>query len=75
MATIVGGMDMVAQSIACKSRYHFNARCEKLVQHLFSVHLLTSLLLLVSKKPHIIVATPGRLWDHLESTKGFRYVE
>ncbi|KAF2398355.1 putative ATP-dependent RNA helicase [Trichodelitschia bisporula] len=40
-ATIVGGMDMVAQSIA------------------------------LSKKPHIVVATPGRLLDHLESTKGF----
>src|ERR1700761_225635 len=40
-ATIVGGMDMVAQSIA------------------------------LSKKPHIVVASPGRLLDHLESTKGF----
>lgn len=40
-ATIVGGMDMVAQSIA------------------------------LSKKPHIVVATPGRLLDHLETTKGF----
>jgi ATP-dependent RNA helicase DDX47/RRP3 len=25
----------------------------------------------LGKKPHIIVATPGRLLDHLESTKGF----
>lgn len=38
-ATIVGGMDMVAQSIA------------------------------LSKKPHIIVATPGRLLDHLETVR------
>lgn len=38
---IVGGMDMVTQSIA------------------------------LAKKPHIIVATPGRLMDHLENTKGF----
>ncbi|KAJ5157433.1 ATP-dependent rRNA helicase rrp3 [Penicillium canariense] len=38
---IVGGMDMVPQSIA------------------------------LGKKPHIIVATPGRLLDHLENTKGF----
>merc|ERR1712000_750174 len=40
-AVIVGGLDMVPQSIA------------------------------LSKKPHIIVATPGRLVDHLEKTKGF----
>ncbi|CAO1630783.1 unnamed protein product [Parajaminaea phylloscopi] len=40
-ATIVGGMDMMTQSIA------------------------------LSKRPHIIVATPGRLQDHLENTKGF----
>ncbi|OMJ28727.1 ATP-dependent rRNA helicase rrp3, partial [Smittium culicis] len=38
---IVGGMDMMTQSIA------------------------------LSKKPHIIVCTPGRLQDHLENTKGF----
>lgn len=25
----------------------------------------------LAKKPHIIVATPGRLMDHLENTKGF----
>ncbi|KAI0273564.1 DEAD-domain-containing protein [Gloeopeniophorella convolvens] len=38
---LVGGMDMVSQSIA------------------------------LAKKPHIVVATPGRLKDHLENTKGF----
>lgn len=40
-AVIIGGMDMMSQSIA------------------------------LSKKPHIIIATPGRLQDHLENTKGF----
>lgn len=40
-AVIVGGMDMVSQSID------------------------------LGKRPHIIVATPGRLLDHLENTKGF----
>ncbi|XP_074647196.1 putative ATP-dependent RNA helicase DDX47 [Tubulanus polymorphus] len=40
-AVIVGGMDMMGQSLA------------------------------LAKKPHIIIATPGRLVDHLENTKGF----
>ncbi|TRY67916.1 hypothetical protein TCAL_02936 [Tigriopus californicus] len=38
---LVGGMDMVEQSV------------------------------LLGKMPHIIVATPGRLMDHLQNTKGF----
>lgn len=40
-AVVVGGLDMVSQSIA------------------------------LGKKPHVVVATPGRLLDHLEKTKGF----
>ncbi|KAH9857042.1 DEAD-domain-containing protein [Lenzites betulinus] len=40
-ATIIGGVDMMAQKVA------------------------------LAKKPHIVVATPGRLNDHLEETKGF----
>ena len=40
-ATIVGGMDMMAQAVA------------------------------LAKRPHVVVATPGRLQDHLEKTKGF----
>lgn len=40
-AVVVGGVDMMAQSIA------------------------------LSKKPHIVIGTPGRLVDHLEHTKGF----
>lgn len=40
-AVIVGGVDMMAQSIA------------------------------LSKKPHVVIGTPGRLVDHLEHTKGF----
>ncbi|KAI9487244.1 MAG: P-loop containing nucleoside triphosphate hydrolase protein [Benjaminiella poitrasii] len=40
-AVLVGGMDMMSQSIA------------------------------LSKRPHILVCTPGRLQDHLENTKGF----
>lgn len=40
-AVIVGGMDMLQQSM------------------------------MLARKPHVIVATPGRLLDHLENTKGF----
>ncbi|XP_033755876.1 probable ATP-dependent RNA helicase DDX47 [Pecten maximus] len=40
-AVIVGGIDMMTQS------------------------------LMLAKKPHVIIATPGRLVDHLENTKGF----
>lgn len=40
-AVLVGGMDMMTQTVA------------------------------LAKKPHIIIATPGRLIDHLEKTKGF----
>lgn len=40
-AVIVGGIDMMTQS------------------------------LMLAKKPHIVIATPGRLVDHLENTKGF----
>jgi ATP-dependent RNA helicase DDX47/RRP3 len=41
VAVLVGGVDLLEQSVA------------------------------LAKKPHIIVATPGRLVDHLENTKGF----
>ncbi|KAF5888622.1 putative ATP-dependent RNA helicase DDX47, partial [Clarias magur] len=40
-AVIVGGIDMMSQS------------------------------LVLAKKPHVVIATPGRLIDHLENTKGF----
>ncbi|XP_073500238.1 probable ATP-dependent RNA helicase DDX47 [Phyllobates terribilis] len=40
-AVIVGGIDMMSQSLA------------------------------LAKKPHVVIATPGRLIDHLENTKGF----
>lgn len=41
VATIVGGLDMVAQAME------------------------------LTKKPHVVVGTPGRIVDHLENTKGF----
>ena len=40
-AVIVGGMEMMTQSLT------------------------------LAKKPHVVIATPGRLVDHLENTKGF----
>ncbi|KDQ60742.1 hypothetical protein JAAARDRAFT_55480 [Jaapia argillacea MUCL 33604] len=42
-------------------------RCTVLVGGLDMISQATSL----AKKPHIVVATPGRLNDHLENTKGF----
>lgn len=27
----------------------------------------------LGKKPHVVVATPGRILDHLERTKGFSF--
>ncbi|XP_010557163.1 PREDICTED: DEAD-box ATP-dependent RNA helicase 10 isoform X1 [Tarenaya hassleriana] len=27
--------------------------------------------IVLGKRPHVIVATPGRLWDHMSDTKGF----
>jgi ATP-dependent RNA helicase DDX47/RRP3 len=44
-----------------------NVKCATLVGGMDMVPQAISL----SKKPHIIVATPGRLLDHLENTKGF----
>jgi len=41
VCVVVGGVDMMTQSIS------------------------------LAKKPHIIVATPGRLFEHLQETKGF----
>jgi ATP-dependent RNA helicase DDX47/RRP3 len=41
-ATIVGGMDMMSQSVA------------------------------LSKRPHVIVATPGRVMDHLKYLVSFQ---
>ncbi|KAE8146300.1 ATP-dependent rRNA helicase rrp3 [Aspergillus avenaceus] len=38
---LIGGVDMISQSVA------------------------------LGKKPHVVVATPGRLLDHLENTRGF----
>lgn len=43
-AVLVGGMDMMTQTVA------------------------------LAKKPHIVIATPGRLIEHLEKTKGFNLV-
>lgn len=65
-AVIVGGIDMMSQAIALSKRVSTLAlfllpseHHSKLIFH--SCHL----------QPHIIVATPGRLHDHLENTKGF----
>lgn len=44
-----------------------NVRCAVLVGGMDMV----SQAIALGKKPHIVVATPGRLLDHLENTKGF----
>ena len=45
----------------------FGLKCAALVGGMDMV----SQAVMIGKKPHIIVATPGRLVDHLENTKGF----
>ncbi len=42
-----------------------------LTMHLKSLDMVAQAIAL-GKKPHVIVATPGRLLDHLEKTKGFK---
>lgn len=44
-----------------------NVRCAVIVGGMDMV----SQAIALGKKPHIVVATPGRLLDHLENTKGF----
>lgn len=44
-----------------------NVKCATLVGGMDMV----SQAIALSKRPHIVVATPGRLLDHLENTKGF----
>jgi len=45
----------------------FGLKCAALVGGMDMV----SQAVMIGKKPHIIIATPGRLVDHLENTKGF----
>lgn len=36
---------------------------------------MTQAMTLVTKRPHVIIGTPGRILHHLENTKGFRLNE
>lgn len=57
---IVGGMDMVSQAIALGKKPHSMS---------LSFRPLGGALIL--RETTVVVATPGRLLDHLENTKGF----
>ncbi|VVB09865.1 unnamed protein product [Arabis nemorensis] len=46
---------------------NISLRCDVLVGGLDRMQQAIAL----GKRPHVIVATPGRLWDHLSDTKGF----
>ena len=47
----------------------------KSVAILGGLDLMTQAVTLTTKKPHIIIGTPGRILHHLENTKGFRLQE
>lgn len=44
----------------------------KSVAILGGLDLMTQAVTLTTKKPHIIIGTPGRILHHLENTKGFK---
>lgn len=64
---IVGGRGMGTATVECSVQLETDA------MHFLSVVApdMVDQAIALARKPHVIVATPGRIVDHLENTKGF----
>ena len=62
VAVVVGGIDKVAEQFRLAKKPHVVIGMYSCYTHSLSVHM---------RSLHVNVATPGRLVDHLENTKGF----